>query len=288
VGPHERNRTMLERDEYPTGVPCWIDLEVPDPDAAAAFYGGLFGWSFQSRAPESAPFRYLVGQVRGLDVAAIGSPSDDTGVVATWRTWVATASADDSVALVLAHGGEVLSPPTDIPRAGRSALCADPAGAVFGFWEPHGTPGARVVNEPGTWNFSNLATKDLEGAIAFYGAVAYWVARPVDLGGFTSVMLCRPGYGDWLAERDPSLRERHAQEGIPEGYSDIVAWLDEDTSGPPRWDVTFAVEDTDAVAARCTELGGAVVSPPATAGPTPVAVLRDPQGTTFTVSHYQP
>ena len=28
-----------------TGEPCWIELFTPDTDAAAAFYGGLFGWT---------------------------------------------------------------------------------------------------------------------------------------------------------------------------------------------------------------------------------------------------
>jgi hypothetical protein len=28
---------------YPHGVPCWVDTEQPDVDAALAFYGGLFG-----------------------------------------------------------------------------------------------------------------------------------------------------------------------------------------------------------------------------------------------------
>lgn len=279
---------MQERDEYPTGVPCWVDLELDDPDAGAEFYGGLFGWSFQSRAPETAPFRYLVGQLRGLDVAAIGSPTDAHRSTATWTTWVAVADADASAALVRAHHGEVLSPPTDIPGAGRSALCADPTGAAFGLWEAHGTPGARIVNEPGTWNFSNLATKDVEAATAFYGAVFGWVTRPIDLGGFTALLWCRPGYGDWLSERDPSLRERHAQDGVPEGFSDAVAWMDEDTVGSPRWDITFSVDDADAAAQRCTELGGTVVSPPSDAGPTRITVLRDPQGSTFTASHYRP
>jgi uncharacterized protein len=60
----------------------------------------------------------------------------------------------------------------------------------------------------------------------------------------------------------------------------------EDTDGPARWDITFAVDDTDAIAARCTELGGKVLSPPADTGPTRMATLQDPQGTTFTASHY--
>ena len=42
---------MRERTEYPAGVPCWLDTSQPDPEAAAAFYGGLFGWEFEDRTP---------------------------------------------------------------------------------------------------------------------------------------------------------------------------------------------------------------------------------------------
>jgi predicted enzyme related to lactoylglutathione lyase len=40
-----------ERDAYIAGVPCWVDTSQPDPDAAAAFYGGLFGWEFEDAMP---------------------------------------------------------------------------------------------------------------------------------------------------------------------------------------------------------------------------------------------
>jgi predicted enzyme related to lactoylglutathione lyase len=57
---------------------------------------------------------------------------------------------------------------------------------------------------------------------------------------------------------------------------------------PPHWSVTFAVDDADASAARAQELGGTLVLPPMDAGPTRIAVVRDPQGATFTVSRFYP
>ena len=30
---------------YVNGVPSWIDLATPDPEAAQAFYAELFGWT---------------------------------------------------------------------------------------------------------------------------------------------------------------------------------------------------------------------------------------------------
>ena len=57
---------------YPEGVTSWVDIEVDDVDAAQAFYGGLFGWTFTQATPPEAPVRYLVAQLDGQDVAGIG------------------------------------------------------------------------------------------------------------------------------------------------------------------------------------------------------------------------
>jgi len=64
---------MPERDGYIPGVPCWIDTSQPDPGAAVAFYGGLFGWQFEDVMPPDAEGEYFIGRIRGGDVAAVGS-----------------------------------------------------------------------------------------------------------------------------------------------------------------------------------------------------------------------
>jgi len=38
-------------DRYIPGVPCWVDATQPDPEAAVAFYGQLFGWAFEDVLP---------------------------------------------------------------------------------------------------------------------------------------------------------------------------------------------------------------------------------------------
>ena len=79
---------MFVRDEYPAGVPCWIDLTPPDPAAAVEFYRGLFGWQFINRAPAGAPFEYHVAQIDGLDVAAVGSPTPTSTDPPAWTMYV--------------------------------------------------------------------------------------------------------------------------------------------------------------------------------------------------------
>jgi hypothetical protein len=282
---------MADHEGFPPGVPCWIDVAPPDTDGATEFYGGLFGWEFENRMPADADARYMVARLDGLDVAAIGTPPDPAAPVA-WATYIGVASADESATAVRAAGGTVLMGPFDVMDAGRMAVCADPTGAAFNLWQPGRTRGAQMVNAPGSWNWSNLTTRDPHAAISFYDAVFGWLAAPVDVDD--ALMLQLPGYGDWLAERDPTLRERHAALGVPAGFSDIVAWLQPVTSGsvpddvPSHWDVTFAVEDPDALAERVTDLGGSVVTAPLDTGPVRMAVLADPWGATFTISHYAP
>ena len=281
---------MITRDEYPPGVPCWIDLSPPDPVAAAEFYSALFGWRLEDRLPPESGLHYFITSLDGFDVAGIGSPSDGPTAPTAWRMYVAVERADEAAGKVQAAGGRVLEDPDDVPGAGRMAVCADPAGAVFNLWEGTGRKGAQLVNAPGTWNFSVLDTTDPEGAGAFYGSVFGWVVRTIDLGADAASMFCLPGYGEFLASIDPDLRRRHAEEAMPEGFSDAVALMSTPTGdgAATGWSTTFAVDDTDAVVNRAVELGAEVVAPPVDLGVVRQAVLQDPQGATFTVSRYQP
>ena len=285
---------MLERDGYPAGVPCWVDTGQPDPEAAVEFYGGLFGWEFEDRMPADSPGRYFVAQLRGRDVAAVGSQPEQAPPTPGWNTYVWVDSADDATAKVKAAGGNALMEPFDVLDAGRMAVLTDPEGAVFCVWQAKEHKGAQLVNEPGTWNFSELNTRDPEGAKAFYGTVFGWEAETLDYGEGQTTMWRLPGYGDFLERRDPDLRRRMAADGAPEGFEDAVAWLIPMTSDqypddvPPHWSVTFAVADADAVADRAAKLGGQVRVPPFDAPFVRMTVVSDPQGAAFTASKYVP
>ena len=285
---------MLARDGYPPGVPCWIDLVQPDFDRTTAFYGGLFDWTFENRTPEDAPFRYAYARRDGLLVAGIGGAASIAPELATWTNYVWVTSADATVDAVTASGGRVMSPPFDIEGAGRVAVCLDPQGARIGLWEAAANRGAQLVNAPGTWNFSELHTGDPDGAVAFYGAVFGWVCDRLDIGSGEPAWLWRvPGYGEFLAERDPDIRERQAAGEAPEGFADAVAWM-EPFAAPPgatssaQWSVTFAVADADAAFARAVELGAAVVTPLFDTDYTRQGAVRDPQGAELTLSEYRP
>jgi uncharacterized protein len=280
---------MPERDGYIAGVPCWVDTSQPDPEAAVAFYSGLFGWEFKDvMAPESAG-RYFIAQVRGRDVAAVGSIPEAAPPTAMWNTYVCVESADATASKVIAAGGNTLMEPFDVGPAGRMAVFADPEGAAFCVWQAKGQKGAAIVNEAGTLNFNGLQTRDVEGAKSFYGSVFGWQTLALEGGG---EMWTLPGYGDHLEQDHPDLRRHMADAGAPAGFEDVVATIASIPEDQPdvaaHWDVTFAVDDADATAAKATELGGKVIVPPFDAPWVRMTVIADSAGATFIASKFVP
>jgi uncharacterized protein len=283
---------LRERDGYPAGVPCWLDTAQPDPEAAVSFYSGLFGWEFEDRMPADSPGRYFVAQLQGRDVAAVGSQPEGLPPTPVWNTYVWVDSADVAAAKAKDAGGRVLAEPFDILDAGRMAMLADPEGAAFCVWQAKEHKGAQLVNEPGTWNFSELNTRDPDGAQSFYRALFGWELQSFDLGAGEFNFWRLSGYGDHLAERDPDLRDRLEADSAPGGFEDAVAALvpiagdssPEDI--PAHWSITFAVDDADAVADTAAKLGGTVLAPPFDAPYVRMTVVSDPQGAVFAASKY--
>jgi predicted enzyme related to lactoylglutathione lyase len=280
---------MLERDGYLPGVPCWVDTSQPDPEAAVAFYSGLFGWDLEDVMPPGSPGKYFMARLRGGDVAAIGSQPEGGPPTAVWNTYIWVESADDAASKVLDAGGRVVMDPFDVMDAGRMAVLSDPEGAAFCLWQAKEHTGARIVNEPGSLNFNSLNTRDVEGAKSFYGSMFGWETLGLEGG---AAMWRLPGYGEFLEQSDPGLRERMAESGAPAGFEDVVAALNTIADDPPEvpahWSVTFAVDDADATAERAAELGGRVVVPPFDAPWVRMTIITDPQGATFTASKFVP
>jgi len=280
---------MPERDGYIPGVPCWVDTSQPDPEAAVAFYGDLFGWEFEDVMPPESEGKYFIARIRGGDVAAVGSVPEAAPPTATWNTYVSVESADETASKVRDAGGNIVMEPFDVMDAGRMAVFTDPEGAAFCVWQAKENKGARIVNEHGSLNFNDLNTRDASGARSFYGSVFGWQTLELE-GGFQ--MWTLPGYGDYLERDNPELRKQMAEVGAPAGFEDVVASLipiaDDQPDVPPHWGVTFAVDDADVTAKRAAELGGNVVVPPFDAPWVRTTVIADPQGATFTASKFVP
>jgi predicted enzyme related to lactoylglutathione lyase len=246
----------MEVESYEHGVPSWVDLSTPDPAKASQFYSTLFGWDIQAGPPEAGG--YALAQLRGKPVAGIG-PQQNPGPP-VWTTYVNVDSADEIAEKVAANGGQVYVAPMDVLDAGRMAIFADPVGAVIGAWQPMAHKGAGIVNEPGTYSWSELITTDVQRAKEFYAAVFGWDAGTHGEG---------PGAYTEFKVGDRSIA------GMMAKPPTMPAEM------PSYWGVYFAVADTDATAARITELGGSIVMPPMDIEPGRFAVASDPTGAMF-------
>ena len=246
-----------------TNLPCWVDHTSADVDAAANFYGSLFGWEFDDLGEEAGGYR--MAKLNGQFVAAL-SPQQpgQEGHPSVWTTYVGTDDADATAAKAKEAGGQVFVEPFDVMTAGRMAVIADPQGAIFSIWQAGNHGGAEVFNEPGALNWNELHTPDVDGAKAFYGAVFGWSPDDQDMGGMTYTVWQREGTGIGGAM---ALTDGEKEMGIP-----------------PNWLTYFAVADADAAVETAKGAGANVIQEPMDIpGVGRFAVMADPVGAVFAV-----
>lgn len=125
AGTHIGARLVNE----PGGL-TWDDLRSPDPDAARAFYGAVFGHRMQA-LPDAGP-GYATFSLPG-DEAPLGGMGPMIGSEGQPAHWVVYFGVPDTAAAVTAAergGGSVIMPELVSPY-GRMASLADPTGAAF-------------------------------------------------------------------------------------------------------------------------------------------------------------
>lgn len=255
---------MPTRDSYEPGRPCWVDLGTTDPEAARAFYGELFGWTAEvDPRPEAGG--YAMFNRNGQSVAGVG-PLFAEGMPPVWSTYIATDDVDATAKTVGQNGGTVMMEPMDVLDVGRMAMFAGPDGAVAGLWQPRAHTGAKLVNEPGSWSWSALATRDKPGAMAFYGALFGWNLKE------------DPNWGEYIA-----LGDKGEVASVMEMGSEFPPQV------PPHWQVVFMVDDVDAAMAEAQRLGGSTHGPARDGAPgMRTGALADPQGAQFGVLSFDP
>ncbi|MBZ9643184.1 VOC family protein [Streptomyces sp. NPDC059862] len=250
---------------YVNGAPNWIDLGTTDIEGATSFYGGLFGWQFQSAGPEAGGYGFF--QLDGRTVAG-GMQNPAEQGPPSWTVYFQSADAAATAKAAEQAHGSVLVEPMDVMGQGHMAILADSKGAPFGIWQPGQLGGVDVLNEPGSLCWLELYTPDLPAAAGFYNAVLGWETSSVSFpgGSYTCV--------------------NPAREGEDAMFGGLVALADDPTEAgsDPYWLPYLEVTDTDATVAKAQELGGSVRMP-ATDVPDVgrIAKLTDPYGARFAV-----
>ena len=132
----------------------WYEYMADDIDAAVTFYSKVVGWTVKDN--DMAGFRYRIAHAGEYPVAGMMSIPPEVkamGATACWTAHIWVPDVDAAVKKLVAAGGSVKRPGTDIPNVGRFAVVADPQGAVFMlFRDAGGTP---PPPPPPTWRASS-------------------------------------------------------------------------------------------------------------------------------------
>jgi hypothetical protein len=242
---------MTERTSYLPGTPSWVDLGSPDSTAAAAFYGGLFGWQAEMD-PRPEAGGYGMFTLGGKNVAGLG-PQMNPEVPPYWSVYVTVADADATLDRAAASGGSVVVGPMDVFDAGRMGVIQDPVGSFISIWQPNQHIGATLVSENGTFAWNELSTTDLDKARDFYTSVFGWGVSSEGGGGIAFTV-----DGNMVCGAHPA------------GEGEF-----------PAWSVWFAVDDCDKSAAIASDFGGTILMPPSDMDFGRGSVVADPQGAVF-------
>lgn len=205
----------------------FAELQTTVPlDLVARFYGGVFGWELARVSGDFHVFRQ-----NGQDIIGV-RPSDHHRMVG----FVTVDSADTMAARTKELGGSIVTPPANTPDVARTAVVADPEGAVFGLWEARGHGGAHVQDQIGAMWWIELMARDIVNARHFYTRLFGW---------------------DWRETKKYEVSERaytvftageNAAGGAMEGHPD---WGIE-----PQWFVFFQVASWEETTSRAKALGG--------------------------------
>lgn len=112
------------------GAMAWNDLVTAKPDAAADFYGALFGWTVEE-IPNAGGYRSIKnGERTNGGVMPLDGPS-------AWMPYFGHESVDSVIERIEGLGGKLMTGPLPVP-SGQFAVFLDPQGAVFGVLESNG------------------------------------------------------------------------------------------------------------------------------------------------------
>ena len=254
---------MPEFASHPAGTPCWVDLMSPDVDASKAFYTAVFGWDAEDQFDDDGNRVYVMFSLNGKSVAGLGGQPPGMGEMpAIWNSYVATDDVAATVAKVMAAGGMVMMPPMQVFDSGEMAIFTDPTGAAISVWKAGQHIGAEVCNEPNTFSWNELITRDVATACDFYNRVFGWT---------------------YMGQEMPTGTYNVIEGGENNGLGGIMGMPPEmPDEVPNHWAVYFAVADIEATIEAVKGAGGSVVF-----GPMPIpgvgttATIHDPSSGSF-------
>jgi len=110
------------------GQPVHFEIPADDIDKGKEFWGGLFGWTFESFP---GPFEYHIARIgETAGVALTNMEGGKRGI----RSYFDVDDINAAVARVKELGGEA-NDAMPVPNMGWFATCRDSQGNEFGLWQ---------------------------------------------------------------------------------------------------------------------------------------------------------
>ena len=241
----------------------WYDLMTTDTDAALRFYAAVLGWEGRDSSLGDGSYSLLfAGDAPAAGLLAIPDDKYQAGLRPCWSGYIGVTDVDEAAARIVAEGGAIHHPGTDIRGVGRFAVVADPQGAVFVLFNgaPTGQAPEIPPGAPGHVGWHELHTKDGATAFDFYARHFGWTRTDTfDMGPMGLYQMFSTGehpVGGMMTRADPS--------------------------SPPHWAFYVNVPDIEEAASRVREAGGQVLrGPMEVPGGEWILHALDPQGAFF-------
>jgi predicted enzyme related to lactoylglutathione lyase len=242
-------------ERYP-GKFVWHDLLTDDLESAQTFYGGLFGWTFETRGS------YTVISRDGTAIAGMAKIRPDQDISALWLPYVSVDDVDQRVASAKQAGAKLLKGPGEMTSRGRYAAISDPDGALLMLLHSSSgdpKPAPAVLNG---WLWDELWAVDIDKALGFY-----------------------QGVGDYQPLNAPG--------GNPDEYRVLTVdgkWAAGITTRPfekmhAQWVPALRIDDLGEAVRRVEALGGRVlIEPDHSLAKGNIALIQDPSGAILMVA----
>ena len=253
--------------QHVPGKWVWAELFTEDADAAAQFYGKVFGWTFQAFPTKRGP-GYRLAFSEGEPVGGVleRDPAQQKTPGSRWLGMISVADVKAAARYAAEHGGKVVVPPRVLPGRGEVALLADPEGAAFGVIRSSSGDPPDYLAADRQWVWVELWARDPQAMAQFYSGLAgYEIAAVERPDGSSGYLLASGGY---------------TRCGIVQSPAPKVA---------PAWLAYLRVEDVKAIAAQAEQAGARLLVPPAPAiREGRVALIVDPTGAAVGLAQVTP
>jgi predicted enzyme related to lactoylglutathione lyase len=147
----------------------WHELITPNAAGAHEFYSKAVGWTKQGWEHDKSYSMFVAS------TGPLGAAVENRSAVPRWLAYVGVPSVDAAVATAVRLGAKVLTPPTDVPNAGRHAVLADPQGGAFAVHSSSMPASPERAPSHGEFSWHELATTvDPTQVFPFYAELFGW------------------------------------------------------------------------------------------------------------------